>query len=174
MDQNDAKRLFEENQKLVNYVLWHNYSQYGFDEDLYQEGSIGLWKACLTYDPSKSEFSTYAVHCIQHQILKALQSQSKKKVNTISLDAPLNLTSENGLTIADCIKDPVSDIDIDYICLRDHLNKCTKKDKKLIQLRLQGLTLGEISQILGVTKQYVGSRLTKILVAYLEKKNLYI
>lgn len=174
MEQNDAKKLFEDNQKLVNYVLWHYYSQYGFDEDLYQEGSIGLWKACLTYKESRSEFSTYAVNCIRNQILKVLQSQSRKTIDTISLDAPLKLGFESDLTIADCLEDPVSNIDIDYICLRDHLSKCKEKDKRLVQMRLQGLTLEEISQTLGVTKQYVGSRLTKILVSYLEKKNLYI
>lgn len=170
MEQNDAKKLFEDNQKLVNYVLWHYYSKYGFDEDLYQEGSIGLWKACLTYDSSKSEFSTYAVHCIRFQMLKSLQSQFKR-IDTISLDSPLK--SKDGLTIADCLEDPVSNIDIDCICLKEHLRNCKEKDKRLVQMRLQGLTLEEISQTLGVTKQYVGSRLTKILVSYLDKKNLH-
>lgn len=44
-------------------------------EDLLQEGYIGLWKACLTFDKDKGyQFSTYACKCIDSQIRTMLRN----------------------------------------------------------------------------------------------------
>lgn len=44
-------------------------------DDILQEGYLGLWKACLSYDKHKgTAFSTYAVPCIRTQIFMAMRN----------------------------------------------------------------------------------------------------
>jgi len=46
-------------------------------EDFEQVGFLGLWKACITYDPDKgARFSTYASTCIKNQLKKLLRSRT--------------------------------------------------------------------------------------------------
>jgi RNA polymerase sporulation-specific sigma factor len=52
----------------------------GEEEDLIQEGMIGLYKAVRDYDASKdASFRTFANLCIQRQVLKAIESSQREK-----------------------------------------------------------------------------------------------
>ena len=72
---------FEDNQKLVYNTINRCFPLLRDDEDLYQEGCIGLWRAVQTYDPTiEVRFSTFAErvirnHCIDY--LRALKSRSR-------------------------------------------------------------------------------------------------
>jgi RNA polymerase sporulation-specific sigma factor len=57
-------------------------------EDLFQVALIGLWKACKTYDETKSEFSTYATRCIENEIrmLRRRERSKSKITNVVSLE----------------------------------------------------------------------------------------
>lgn len=67
-------KMFEENIKLVTYVIKHYFlttlSSYHIEfDDLFQVGCIGLYKAVLNYDPSFGvQFSTYAVPKIRGEL----------------------------------------------------------------------------------------------------------
>ena len=71
----DKEKLFNENTKLVHYVINKSFQGLktyisGYDyEDIVQVGNIGLWKACLSYNPDKSKFTTYAIRIIYNEIL---------------------------------------------------------------------------------------------------------
>ncbi len=77
------EELFEQNQKLVPYVMTHelNLDQREFDyEDLMQEGYIILWEATEKYDESKgNSFSTFACSCITNRLLKKLTKAERKR-----------------------------------------------------------------------------------------------
>lgn len=48
-------------------------------EDLQQEGTIGLLKAIKNYTKEKSSFKTFATLCIRHQILLVVRNSTTKK-----------------------------------------------------------------------------------------------
>lgn len=88
----DREQLFRENLPLVRAVLRDHYSLRQFDDDYYQLGCIGLWKACLTYVDGSGAFSTYAYPCILNELrqhTRVIHSLSRVCPGVlVSLDAP--------------------------------------------------------------------------------------
>lgn len=74
------EQLFTQNQGLAySYLQKHTIYLRGYDqEDLQQEALLALWKACLTYNPKKSKFSTYATTCIANRFRDLIKIQSRK------------------------------------------------------------------------------------------------
>ena len=77
MEREEALRLYEENEKLVFFILNKYYPTHAFDEDAAQEGRIGLWNACQSYDPERSAFSTYAGRAIRNAIAMSLRQETR-------------------------------------------------------------------------------------------------
>ena len=68
----EIEKMVERNQNLISYVLSREFSSRINDEDLWQVGMIGLWRAACLYDASKGAFSTYAYYAIKSEILMAI------------------------------------------------------------------------------------------------------
>lgn len=66
----------------------------GEQEDLVQEGLLGLLKAIKFYDSSKSSFNSFAILCVRHQILSAIKSANSQK-NFVLNEAILNSTNNS-------------------------------------------------------------------------------
>lgn len=73
-----VEKMVSSNLGLVGSIL-RQYSKYGVpNEDLFQEGSIGLQTAAEKFDPSLgTRFSTYATYWIKESIRKALSAQGR-------------------------------------------------------------------------------------------------
>lgn len=170
MTRNEQEQLFQQHLDLVYFAMWKYYPTFAKDEDLKQEALIGLWQACLTYEESKSKFSTYAVSCILNKMKVWLRDRSKHP-DTISLSTPIGGYEEEGLTLEDTIEDPVLAIDEGYIDLKDFLASLSERDQKIVKLRMQGLTQKQIAQELGMTRVNCATRLSRIWVKYLERRN---
>ncbi len=72
----------------------------GTEDDLFQEGLIGLFEACKNYnidDDYKSEkFKSFAIMCVKRQIYDAIKSANKKKNQPLNNYVPIIKTnSEN-------------------------------------------------------------------------------
>ena len=90
------EKLIEDNMKLVYFIVHKYYPAFGKNEDVIQEGMVGLVKAADTWDESKSKFSTYACACILTEIRTYFKQQSKHQ-NVLSLDKVLpNSKREEG------------------------------------------------------------------------------
>ena len=79
------EELYLKNEALVCHVLNKKFPMNRFDDDFQQIARLGLWKACLRYDETKSKFSTYAVPAIENEIKMELRKKSRKPIE-ISLD----------------------------------------------------------------------------------------
>lgn len=65
------------NENLVYDVLKKYFPMYFKSEDMRQEGRIGLWKACITFNEDHGvAFSSYAYRCIRNAILMALRKKN--------------------------------------------------------------------------------------------------
>lgn len=145
---------------LIGIVL-KSLNQNPQDEDLFSVGIIGLIKSLNSYELGKGfEFSSYATMVIRNEILQSLR---KKTIPiSFSLDAPCNL--ENGESVSyreiiSCGRDFEEDI-LSGFNFRKNFRTLSKRDMRIIGLRIQGKTQGEIADILGITQSYV-SRIIK-------------
>ena len=67
-------------------------------EDLVQEGMIGLYKACMSYSPKhKANFKTFAYLCINRNIQSAIKSANKK--GNIYLNNAISLNKQSGISL---------------------------------------------------------------------------
>ena len=98
------------------------------EEDIIQEGMMGLFKAIQNYDQGKeAAFGSFAQLCIQSRIVDVLRASRRKKHRllneSLSLDMPINSGTDK--TLADLIRDPAIDLEEDLI-LSDEMN-CIKR-----------------------------------------------
>ena len=170
MTRNEQEKLFHQWTEFAWFLLWRHFPQLALDEDIKQEALLGLWKACRTYDKDKSQFSTYAAQCILNQVRQVLRKRSYEP-DIVSLSTPVGGYEEEGLTLENMLEDPVPSIDEGYIDLKDFLRGLNERDKKLIQLRLQGKTQKQIAQEMGLAQSYCSRLITKIWVDYTERRN---
>ena len=155
----DRQKLVEENIKLV-YEVAHKYkylccTTVDFD-DLVSIGYIGLVKASKSYDDTKNiKFSTLAFVCIKNEILREFVNKQYRfnNTNTVSLNTIINTNYSSDLELKDIIQDDkMGDYleNLDNKILIDSIyEKCTDKEKKVIDLYLEGYSLKDISVKLG-------------------------
>lgn len=167
---------FESNMNLV-YLVLHQMNLVSDQEfeDLVQEGSIGLLKACDTFEPSKGfKFSTYACTCIRNNILMYLRTRSKhSKFRTVSSDTPvIDPRDPQGSTrISDLIEDPGSSVEckVATSLLIEALKSECPKYKYVLRLTYEGYNQREIGERLGVSQSYVSRIQSKLYSKYKEE-----
>ena len=160
MEREEALRLYEENEKLVFFILNKYYPTHAFDEDAVQEGRIGLWNACQSYDPERSAFSTYAGRAIRNAIAMSLRQETRlSKLPTVSLSSVVGVQrGGDEITLEDTV---VGDADVDFVDTGAFLARLDEREKRIVRMRSRGATLREIGAVEGLTTQGV-SRLMHI------------
>ncbi len=95
-DQEALDLILKEYKKLI-YLNIRNYFLVGADQDdLLQEGTIGLLKAIKSYSEGKASFKTFATLCIRRQILTAVRSSTAQKNSVLNEASGNNLETEDG------------------------------------------------------------------------------
>jgi RNA polymerase sporulation-specific sigma factor len=174
--------LIERNLRLVVYIA-RKFENTGIGvEDLISIGTIGLIKAINTFKTDKKiKLATYASRCIENEILMYLRRNSKTKTE-VSIDEPLNVDWDgNELLLSDILG---TETDIIYRDIEDEvdkqllikaMNKLTKREKKIVELRFgltdEGIekTQKEVADLLGISQSYI-SRLEKKIISRLKKE----
>lgn len=173
--------LIERNLRLVVYIA-RKFENTGIGiEDLISIGTIGLIKAVNTFDPFKKiKLATYASRCIENEILMYLRRNNRIRAE-VSLDEPLNIDWDgNELLLSDILGTETDLIfkyvedEVDRQLLTIAINKLTKREKKIMELRF-GLnnstekTQKEVADLLGISQSYI-SRLEKRIIKRLKKE----
>nr|WP_174615380.1 RNA polymerase sporulation sigma factor SigH [Virgibacillus ihumii] len=126
-------------------------------EDIVQEGMIGLYKAIRDYDGDKlSSFRAFAELCVTRQIITAIKTATRQKhipLNSyVSLDKPI-FDEESDRTLLDVIAGSKSIDPQDLLVNRENMGHMEGKlsellselEKKVLHLYLDGRTYQEIS-----------------------------
>lgn len=102
-DYDAQEKLFEHNLRLVFFVIDSFFSNSKIDnEDLFQSGSIGLWKSIKNYDAENgAEFSTYATKKIWGEI----KSYSRKYKYLLKIPKSLRLMAQQVVEIKEKFSD---------------------------------------------------------------------
>ena len=180
-DMNARDTLIEKNLRLVAYVAKKYHGTNKDPDDLISIGTIGLIKAVNSFNQDKGiRLATYAVRCIENEILMCLRSE-KKLVNEVSINEPIGFDYEgNEINLMDVLCDEDEsvfkevDLKINTEKLYDAIDKClNKREKEIIELRYalnknKPKTQREIAKMLDISRSYV-SRIEKKALSKLEK-----
>ncbi|KAB3533178.1 RNA polymerase sporulation sigma factor SigE [Alkaliphilus serpentinus] len=173
--------LIERNLRLVVYIA-RKFENTGVGvEDLISIGTIGLIKAVNTFNPDKNiKLATYASRCIENEILMYLRRNNKLRME-VSFDEPLNIDWDGNELLLSDILGTENDIiyrfleeEVDKELLKIALNKLSKRERKIMELRFglfsgQEKTQKEVADILGISQSYI-SRLEKRIILRLKKE----
>lgn len=180
-DKSAREQLILHNMRLVAHVT----KKYSVNEDESEElisiGTVGLIKAVSSFKADYgSRFATYAIRCIENEILMYYRSKKKTK-SDVSLFEPIGTDKEgNQIQLMDVIEN--DDIDVSNNILKnesiDKLNKYIKEVLSereyyiLVQryglLGHEEMTQQQIAKILGISRSYV-SRIEKRALDKLKK-----
>lgn len=175
----DAKEIFFEKYDNLIRMKASKYTKFvsskGFDfNDLFQEGRLGLTQALNDFKNQRNvSFFTFANLCIDRQISSFLRNIAREKHevlnNSISLDTTINTI---GRPITDLILDDKNiDPEESFIEMEEkeqlfsEIDKLlTESERDVFNLRVQGFTYKEISQLLNITEKSIGGTMGRIKV----------
>ena len=167
---------FESNMNLV-YLVLHQMNLVSDPEfdDIVQEGSLGLLKACDTFEPSEGfKFSTYACICIRNNILMYLRTRRRQsKMKTISSDTFIinPRDPQEAIRMIDLLEDPGSSVDskVATSLLIGALKSECPRYKEILRLTYEGYNQREIGERLGVSQSCVSRIQSKLRSKYKEE-----
>jgi RNA polymerase sporulation-specific sigma factor len=180
-DPSAREELILHNMRLVAHVAKRYLSSEEDPEDLISIGTIGLIKAVSTFDREYgSRFATYAIRCIDNEMLMYFRSRKKQK-GEVSLYEPIGTDKEgNQIHLFDVLES--EDIDVaesleqkrQIARIRKHMTEVlTPREFEIIEKRY-GLfgqreqTQREIAVATGISRSYV-SRMEKKALQKLKK-----
>lgn len=150
-------------------------------EELISIGTIGLIKAVSTYDSRLgSRFATYAIRCIENEILMYFRSKKKARAD-VSLYEPIGTDKEgNQIMLVDILDNNQADVEQSienkhlYIKLLNIMEKVLNERELFIiknryGIRNRELTQRQIAAILGISRSYV-SRIEKRALSKLQRE----
>jgi len=151
---------FDENVGLVYYVFNKFYQRYrNIEDDLVQEGLMGLWKACQTFDSLRgTEFSTYAVVVIKNAMGMYVRKMNRRP-KEYSLDRLIDEDKSKmtflNLMSYDEQEDPEDAYVIEVLMEVAKENSC----EDIVKMRLDGMKQVDIAKELGVSQSTISERL---------------
>lgn len=159
--------LIERNLRLVAHIAKKYSVSASEADDIISVGTIGLIKAIDSFRPEcGTRFATYAVRCLQNEILMYFRAQKKHQSDT-SLNEILDIDKDgNPLTYMDvlCLDEDIAekiDSKIKIEKLMKSIDKSlNKREKQIIFMRYalgfsKPMTQREISKKLGISRSYV-------------------
>lgn len=166
-----ADDMFEQNMRLVHWVVGRYFPSYCLDDDVIQEGYIGLWKACKAFNPERGAFATYAVPCILNNIRMHFRRQSKAELLcTVSIDA--EVPGQDGISFAEFIEDPRGTPEYAEGKVWQFIAGLQGIEAKVMQQLLQGTTQAEAAKALGISQSYFSRIRKSLLQRYMKEHKL--
>ena len=165
--------LMEKYKDMVRKQARAMYLWGGENDDLIQEGMIGLFKAVQDYDPKEgASFSSFAGLCVSRQMYTAIKASQRKKhapLNSyVSLDEEPDNDGQIPLTevLQSLTNGNPEDMVIDQEnveAFQKKIEKClSKMEKEVLALTLQGLDYHQVAQIMDKSPKSIDNALQRI------------
>ena len=140
----------------------------GENDDLRQEGMIGLFKAVRDYQPDKdATFQTFASICVDRQIYNAIQSSNRQKHQPLNSYVSLSeQDGENEEHLGDTWVENPESIIIDQENVENLEQEITTTlspmENQVLEYYLAGNGYGEIAELMGKTPKSIDNALRRI------------
>ena len=154
------------------------------NEDVIQEGMIGLFKAVRSYDPDRNTaFRTYADLCVNSQIITAIKTANSRTHRPLNESLSLNKTvmgDDRETTMENVLRDSEETNPEALMLLREVIDCLKAQDSGIFSAfewevwneKLKGRSCTEISRTLKKTPKSIDNaiqRIKKKVLAYMEK-----
>ena len=153
------------------------------EEDVAQEGMIGLFKAIKSFDPDrKASFRTFAELCINSQIMSAIKTANRQKHtplnSSLSFSSPIGETEES--TLGETISTP-PDADPEALLVgKETISSILTNDGGMLSEfeqfvwneRMKGKTYAQIAEMAGRSTKAIDNavqRTKKKIIEYLKQ-----
>ena len=151
----------------------------GENDDLIQEGMIGLFKAVRDYQPDRdAAFQTFASICVDRQIYNDIQSSNRQKHQP--LNSYISLSEQDGENeehLGDNWGENPESIIIDQENVQDLEQEITATlspmENQVLEYYLAGNGYGEIAWIMGKTPKSIDNALQRIRTKIREQLEQY-
>ena len=151
----------------------------GENDDLIQEGMIGLFKAVRDYQPDRdAAFQTFASICVDRQIYNAIQSSNRQKHQP--LNSYISLSEQDGENeehLGDNWGENPESIIIDQENVQDLEQEITATlspmENQVLEYYLAGSGYGELARIMGKTPKSIDNALQRIRIKIREQLEQY-
>lgn len=150
----DREQKIIDNMNLVHYIVHKHFPQYITNQDVIQNGYVGLIKAVDSFDESTGNtFSTYAARCIFNEIAMGLRRQNKYEKD-ISLNTVLAKSDkrDDPLTIEDIL---MYEDDYTPIYIQEFVRCLDEREIVILKYLLDGDSQVEVSNQLGMTRSNI-------------------
>jgi RNA polymerase primary sigma factor len=158
----ERNELVRENIRLVYWAVKRFFrgnraslKKYYTEDDAVSDAFLGLIRASELFDPSRNvKFSAYAARWIFQKVSYGVK-QVTRTINVTKKHPPMNkfpLVDEVAIDPATKERPDIADI-CDNV--QSAVEKIHGRYKEIVRMRLDGLTLGEIGQKMGVSKERV-------------------
>ena len=145
--------------------------------DLYQEGLIGLMHAIHSYNPTRDVlFYTYANACIRTSLMSAIRQTFRQKNRILNYSYSLDkIFEDSGDNFYGILKDESYEPNKLLLSSEDEnelinklKSKLSKSELAIFELRLKGLSNGEIASLIDKDTKYIENSLFRIKRKYKE------
>ena len=168
--------LMEKYKDMVRKQARAMYLWGGENDDLIQEGMIGLFKAVQDYDPKEgASFSSFAGLCVSRQMYTAMEASQRKKHLPLNSYVSIYASAsdnpeENGLSIVDTIEAGKESNPELMILGEEYTNafeeelkeKLSKLERKVLYLHLQGMEYLNIAEFMDKSPKTIDNALQRI------------
>ncbi|MCR5507892.1 MAG: RNA polymerase factor sigma-70 [Lachnospiraceae bacterium] len=166
--------LMEKYKDLVKSKARSMYILGADNDDLIQEGMIGLFKAVRDYDSGRdASFYTFADLCISRQIYTAIQSSRSKK--HIPLNNYISLYSNGGdeddeARLVDVLRSAADRSPEDVVIDRENVKRLERRideslssfEKQVLDLYITGMSYSGIAAVLGKDEKSTDNALQRL------------
>lgn len=141
------------------------------EEDLIQEGMIGLYKAVKDFDSNKSSFSSFAKICVSRHMITAVKNSARNKHMPLNSYVSLNAEKGEKEDFAHDIADETSVVNPEEILIdRENLHGITyrinrilsKLELEVLALYLDGRSYKEIAEKINKEPKAVDNAVQRI------------
>lgn len=145
--------------------------------DLYQEGLIGLMHAIHSYNPTRDVlFYTYANACIRTSLMSAIRQTFRQKNRILNYSYSLDkIFEDSGDNFYEILKDEsyepnklLLSSEEENELINKLKSKLSKSELAIFELRLKGLSNGEIATLIDKDTKYIENSLFRIKRKYKE------
>ena len=151
------EELYFQNEPLVRWTIKKYYPDFIDDEDLIQEGRIGLWRACLAYDEKKGlKFSPVAVsyirNALRHGYEKLYGRSLGKRQFLWNVQSLYESIGCDDLLLKDIIP---GDTDVAFLDISGALSRMSDRDREILYLTIAGFSQKEIAKKVHVSERTI-------------------
>lgn len=156
--------IFDRYKEIVKIKARAFYIAGGENDDIIQEGMIGLFNAVRDYDEEKGfSFSTFAGICIERQIATAIKKASSKKNSPLNTSIPIP-DENNGEEANETINPESILIDRERAEAMENSLRTTlsRFENLVLDMLLEGMKYDEIAEEMGISRKSSDNAIQRI------------